>query len=105
MIICTDVLLKVLLPSGNTESAPDNRKGHKSSMIKITQVVDTGWFKKFIARCASESMINKMKRYEPQRLQEIRLHMDQPDYPWPDKEESDVFWQTYRRMVNGYSRQ
>lgn len=68
------------------------------------QVTPMGLLKRFISLCASESMINKMKRYEPQKLAQLRVYMDSPNYPWPDSEKSEVFWRTYRRLVHEYDK-
>lgn len=67
----------------------------------MLQVMCIGWFKRFIARGASESLINEMRLYDRQRLQKLAEYADNPplDYPWRDPEKSRVFWQTYRRMV------
>ncbi|MBI3413225.1 MAG: hypothetical protein HY051_04045 [Candidatus Aenigmarchaeota archaeon] len=67
-----------------------------------TSLIYPRWMKNWVALCASESMVNKMRRYEPEKLSVIRSWEDtRPDWPWADKEQRGIFWRTYHRMVDG----
>lgn len=57
------------------------------------------FIKRFVVECASEGVINKLRKYNPSKLQEIKRYEGRADYPWDDPEESRIFWQTYRKMV------
>ncbi|MFH0832936.1 MAG: hypothetical protein V1900_04405 [Candidatus Aenigmatarchaeota archaeon] len=59
-----------------------------------------GFFNRFIAGIASESMIYDMMNREPEKLGRITEYIDRHDYPWSnDREGNRIFWQTYRKMV------
>ncbi len=54
----------------------------------------------FQVEIASEVMVNRAKMYNPAKLEEMRKHLDKPDYPWKSEADNRIFWRTYHEMLD-----
>lgn len=52
----------------------------------------------FQLEIAAEARINRARMYKPEKLAEIRSHLDSPAYPWESPYENKIFWRVYREI-------